>query len=237
MGFFSDFTLIKNKRGYVVRYGGDPLMQIYSKSFVQVFKDYASQKFINDMVPLSTNERKDDVSKDVASKLEKYYTIRKRDYYGNKKIKRIEHTSTDYAHFLKASQIVRNHEVSVKDFLDAQMAGLSFVNDGEGTFPKPAQLSSSGSEDRLVVYISDKTSDKKPKEEKRLELTRYDRENELKSNPKFMDRYEKVKNNKATLQDAYFVHDCMIVRKDYATPMVNKYIEKLEKGISCGGKK
>jgi hypothetical protein len=232
MGFFADLKLVKNKRGYVVEYGGDSLMQIYPKAFTALFKDYATKKFINSIAELSSVEDADDDIKALASKLEKLYTIEKRKFLKVKTIKRIATNTKEYKNIIKAARLIQTYDTSVSDFLNSQISGLSFVNDGQGVFPKPSQLCTANAEERLVQYISGRQEEEpaKPKDVKRLALSYFDKTSELKANPKFMELYNKLRAGTATLQEAYFVHDCSITRKTYATKTVLDYIRKKEKG-------
>ncbi len=227
MGFFDEFKLVKKKSGVVVKYKTATLMTINPKTFQDLIYDHLSKKMIEEIssriTPSSTSRK----TNSLAIKLLAAYNSMRKEYYKNPRLKNFVVKSKEYKYFVQASEFLSTHNVTPESFLNAQVEGLSFVNNGAGTFPKPNQLATLEAEERLMKSTFAESTKKDIANVKRLELNRSDRDTPLMENSRFVSRYNKVKNKTANLQDTYFVYDCMLERKGNVTSTVNDYLEGL----------
>jgi len=226
MGFFDKFKLVKQKSGYVVRYCDKTFITIRPEILKHIIKDHVSKKFVTELAGFVKPQ---DVSKKInisAKRLLSLYNKSRKKYFKNKNISDIKIDSKDFTYFLRASSIIKQHGTTNEVFLKSQLDGLSFINEGQGQFPKPNQLATSKAEDRLVDSLYNQSLDNDPNN--RIELKKEDRETELMKNPKFVSIYNKMEKNKASLREANFVHDCMLARKGSVTSFVTDYIDELE---------
>lgn len=228
MAFFDDFRLVKTKTGYSVKYKNEMLVRVSAKVIGELIRDYATQEFLMDLTSLVTIEKIDDKVTTKARQLEKLYTTRRRKYYKNKNLKRIAEKSPDFKHIIKAIKIIEVNKVTYKQFLDSQIEGLAFVNNGQGVFPKPSQLSNTGAEERLLIGMKDFVDNNDAQAIKRQKLTVSDKETPLMENPNFVSAYDKIRSQTASLKEAYFVNDCMLHRNGKVTQLIKGYISQLE---------
>lgn len=219
-----DFKIKKGKEKFSITYHSKVLMTVNPVVVQNIILDFASKKFLAVILENISKPIKDSQTI-MAIQLAKAYITRKQKFYGSKKLSLIDKRSKDFKHMVKAVEFIERHETNYNTFLEAQIQGLGFVNNGAGVFPKVSQLSSSSAEERLIAHLFEDSSGSKTI---RVALTHFDKTNNLKSNPKYQDYYRKMKNNTASLKEAYFVHDCQIVRKEYATDYVLDFIEELE---------
>ena len=228
MAFFDNFKLVRTKTGYAVKYKGETLARFNPKTFASIIKDHATKNLLKELTSMVEITDVDASLTVKAKQLEKLYTARRKKFYRNKNLKHITEKSSDFKHFVKAIEIINSHKVSYKQFLDAQIKGLAFVNDGKGVFPKPSQLSSAGAEERLLNSMQEYESENNEEVIVRRKLTYSDKETPLMENPSFVAAFNKIRNGNATLKDAYFVYDCMLYRNGKVTKMVREYVENLE---------
>ena len=227
MAFFDSFTLLKKKSGIVVQYKKSTLATIKPDVLRDMILDHIPKKVLQEAVEHITPSAITRKSNTLAIKLMTEYNARRKKYHGNRRIKEFTSKSREFKYFVQAAEIMKNHRIHAGPFLDAQIKGLSFVNDGAGTFPKPNQLATVNAEERVLAALQTEVKRNDPTEVERLDLRHSDRETELMQNPRFVSRYNKLKDGTATLQDAYFVHDCMLERKGNVTQFVTEYIEDL----------
>ena len=157
-----------------------------------------------------------------AIQLSKRWAKMKKEFYKQKVLKLPSQNGKDFKHFLLAVDIINENETTIKKFLKAQIEGLKFINEGNGAFPKPNHLSTSGAENRLLEYL-------RVKELENVELTNEERGTPLQQNKLYKKRYEKVKGKTATLLEALYVQECQYERKNAAQEFVINYIESLRK--------
>ena len=157
-----------------------------------------------------------------ALQLSRRWAKMKKVFYKQKTIKLPSQNGKDFKHFLLAVDIINDNETTIKKFLRAQIDGLKFANEGNGVFPKPNHLSTSGAESRLLDYIRDK-------ELENVELTDKEKGTPLQHNKLYRKRYEKVKDKTATLLESLYVQECQFIRKDAAQEFVINYIDSLRK--------
>jgi len=229
---FSYFKIKKSKKGDKISlyYKRHLFITVGIDVLLNVMSDYATKDYLTKIVNIGRVAKIkpiDDKTIRKARQLERAYTTRRRKYRGNRNIKNISHKSNEFKNFIKAIQYIEAHGVNYKVFLDAQIDGLSFLNDGSGIFPSTSQLSTSKAEDRLLDYISYDTESNDPSTVKRLELSYSDKTTPLNENPTYQARYKDMKKGTAKLQHAYFVYDCQVAMKGFATDFVADYIEDL----------
>lgn len=235
MGFFDRFKLVRTKKQdkVSVKYGTKTLAVVYLGTLAQLVTDTCTERFrkmiIESEAGVEFDERQDKVTR-IAMRLAKVYTASKRKWYKNKKVLPINSNGFEFTHFKKAARIILTHKVTEKEFMEAQIKGLEFVNDGVGTFPKPSMLATVGAEDRLLSHMPQKDDDGViiKKKEKEIFLTKYDYETPLMENPRFVEHYEKLTEGTADLPAANYLKKCMIARKGRASKKIEEYIEKLK---------
>lgn len=157
-----------------------------------------------------------------ALQLSRRWAKMKKEFYKQKTLRLPSQNGKDFKHFLLAVDIINNNETTIKKFLKAQIEGLKFINEGNGAFPKPNHLSTSGAETRLLDYIRNR-------ELENVELTDEEKAKPLQHNKLYKKRYDKVKGKTASLLEALYVQECQYVRKDAAQTFVIDYIESLRK--------
>lgn len=160
-----------------------------------------------------------------ACKLAKQYISQKRKFYkrGKNSFKPIERKSDQFKnHFVPAAQMIIEHGVKIKTFLNAQVDGLNFVNDGIGTFPKPNQLSTDSAESRLMEYIRKQNFD-----DVHVELSEKDKNTVLQDNRLYCARYKKFNEDKATLKEALYIRECQLCRLDEVEEKIEIYLKTL----------
>lgn len=232
MAFFDNFKLLKKKKNYSVQYKEKTLALVNAEVIGTVIKDYATKKFLKEIANIAKDTmaiREDDIELQTkAMSLEKFYTGERRKHRRNKNIKGVGVQTKEFKSFVVAIKIINRHNTNYKIFLKAQLEGLKFVNNGKGTFPKPAQLSTVAAEERLIDYLHEHSMQNDVENFDRLELNYTDKNTGLMENPRFASRHKKLKDGTASLQDAYFMHDCMKFKRGEVHSMITDYIEKLE---------
>lgn len=158
-----------------------------------------------------------------AMKLSKVYVVRKRKFFG-RTIKPITSKSKDFKLFIAAANLMRKYKLRPSEFMDAQLEGLKFVNDGKGTFPSAKQLSTQGAEDRLLAHISKEKS--KSEIHADGSLTNEDKSVPLGKNPKYLQLVDKMNAGEATLQDALYLRKCRLFHRGISSPILEAYIDK-----------
>ena len=232
---FSKFKLIKSSKDspkfYKLKYGSHVLALIDKKVLASICVHWMSSDFLKTLGIHELMRSSGSLNvENKAMQLEKAYTSQRRKFMRNKRIKGYTEKDKEFKHFTIASEIIERNQCNNIDFLKAQVEGLRFTK----TFPKPTHLSTRAAEDRLIDYLF-KRGGGDVVEINRLPLIPADRSTPLMENHRFTVRWDKLEQDKATLEDAYFIHDCMMARKEgLVTDRVKNYIKKLEEehGIS-----
>ena len=227
MAFFDNFKLVKQKSGIVVKYKTSTFITIKPAILTDVVLDHLPKKVIQEAASRIVPSSKMTKNNTLAVKLMVAYNRKRKDFYKRPRLKDFTSKSKEFKYFVQAAELLKIHRVLPDAFIEAQVKGLSFVNNGEGVFPKPQQLATTEAEERLLRETHTESKKNNPEDVQRLDLKPSDRETELMQNPRFVSRYEKMKDKSATLQDAYFVQDCMLERKGRVTQFVSEYIEDL----------
>lgn len=225
-----DFKIKKLKDDkFTLTYKGKTFIGFNARVLLNIISDNASKTYLSKLVNLTKGMKLEPIDDEIlkkAAQLERAYTTRRKKHHRNKNLKSIDKKSKDFHHFVKALDLCKVHKVNYNTFLDAQIDGLSFINDGAGVFPSLTQISNAGAEERLLSYTQSDREENDPENVKRLELNYSDKNTALNENPTYQARYQAMKKGTASLQHAYFVYDCQTALKGFATDFVSDYIEE-----------
>jgi hypothetical protein len=228
MEFFERFSLTKKKNMYSIKYQDKTLCLVSIEAISKIVIDFASKDLKDALLQQATKKLSNTPLESKAMQLEKVFTRERRKYHKNRKIKAYTPKMKEFAHFVKAVEIMRRHKVDAKTFIQAQIKGLQFINNFQGQFPRITHLSTMGAEERLLDYLQEQNGTGNATDVDRIKLSTFDKNTELMDNPEFVNRWNKLDKGTASLRDAYFLADCMLVRKGHITKKVKDYIEKLE---------
>ena len=228
MAFFDNFKLIRKQKSYSITYKKRSFINVKGEVLGVIIRDYATKKFLKDLSGLNKDSNIDTELLSRAMVLGKAYIDRKKKFFRNKKLNTIDPKSKEFQSIIKASKIMDKHRVAPKFYIDAQVDGLKFLNDGQGGFPTVSQLCTSGAEDRLVKAMYENGLNDEEQEVVKIKLSRDDKETPLMENPTFIEYYESIEQNTASLREAYYVHDCMLARKGRVTTLITDYINSKE---------
>lgn len=155
------------------------------------------------------------------------YTKAKENFYGKRLPQTITENSKEYKYFKEADKLAYELEVNSKQYIKAQVAGLGFVNNGRGQFPKPSQLVGQNAIDRVLDYIRQVEVS-----EDEIELSNIDTWKPLEENTKYQAVLKKINNQKATLSEAYYAKKVQKHWNGKASMDVEVYIEIMEEDVS-----
>lgn len=231
MDFFENFKLVRKKDNFAVKYKNRTVVLLNKAVFKSILLDNITQGFKKELGLVEASLIKGSPNESKALQLEKTYTIARRKYFKNKKIRNYTPKDKEFIFFVKAITIIQRHNSNNRAFIDAQVEGLSFAK----TFPKPNQLATMAAEERLVKYTHEGKVRNDVEHIERIKLSYDDKNTPLMENPRFVAAWKKLEADKATLQEAYFIEDCMISRKEgKVTKKVTDYINAMEKGKKLG---
>ena len=126
-----------------------------------------------------------------------------------------------FNYFVKAVELIKKHDVSFKVFLDAQIDGLSFVKENN-FFPKPCNLCTPESENRLIDYLEKKT--KVQKVEEGFSIHDIDLEN----NDKYKSCLKLIKKKMAGLDQTEYVYFLQLACLESVDDFVTEYYKSFE---------
>jgi hypothetical protein len=137
------------------------------------------------------------------------YNNCKSQFYKRRVTTTIKKNHKDYRCMKEALDIIKRHGVQFKEYIDAQIAGLSFA----GHFPKPSQLNTPNAEERLLDYLKS-VDEHGTQEEIENDAKRYSvvvkkiKEHAATiGDAKFAARYEKKKHGDIkSITKAYLIH-------------------------------
>lgn len=204
----------------LIRVSRLPLKSIFTDPLKKTKKKVTKKKVSNKKVTDEKAEKK-------AIQLSKKYILEKCKFYKKKKgsFSEISRNSKQFkTHFVQAAQIIIRHDAKIRTFLKAQVDGLTFVNDGIGTFPSPNMLSTDSAETRLLEYIR-----KQNFEDVHVELSERDKETSLNENRLYASRYKRFEKKEATLKEALYIRECQLFRLREVEEKVERYIKKYRK--------
>ena len=238
--FKDDLSIDGNDNSFVIRYKEHPLIRFSSKALIELIVQYLPPKVIRQIFEKEKSKlevkearkkiKKIDVNADIL--LREYYQ-RKQEFFKTKNLSKVTPNDKEYNSFIKAAKIIKDNDSTAKEYMKAQLDGLSFLNSRNGAgFPSPIQLCSSGAEDRLLRYrfkMQNQENEYK-KDFKRIPITSYDKETPIKENAKFMDALNAIKDKTANLAKTQFVIDVLEYKrgKGKALPEAYEYLEKLK---------
>ncbi len=163
-----------------------------------------------------------------AGQLVRAYREAKRKHYKRKVVQEISATDAVFKFFLKAIDIIDRHDVPYKTYLQAQVLGLKFLNNGRGKFPEPSMLATDGAETRLLEYLSSDRS--VTGEELEVAVSSEERNTPLSENSRYRAGRQKIKDRLATLHEALYVRTLQQLRRGEVDADVEKYIARLSGG-------
>jgi hypothetical protein len=238
----TNFELRTRKNGQLAVYYRKTLFLVISeKVLLKMILDIAPSGFLKSLVELSgVSEKKVDNNLILFSKI---YTYEYLKFYRTKSVRGINDVSVmkQAEKFLKDRKIARNFSDTLSlmkengiedlhDFIQSQVAGLKFIDNG-GVFPKPSQLCSANAIPRYLEYIS-KNSVKNEKSDKPKNYW-YFKENVdgqigLNNNTKYQEALKKIKNRTASLECAIYAQRCYAARRDGdSLGLIEEYISTI----------
>lgn len=168
-----------------------------------------------------------------AFRLMKFYTSQKSKFFGGRPVKPISPSDRkNYTHFIKAAEMLITQGVTYKDFLASQIQGLSFINQGEGQFPKINQLATEGAETRLLDFLREKDLGGDP--DRDVNLSTDDLKQDLSNNPKYKKALKAIRAGSANLNEARYVAKCQKKHKGTVHPEVQATVNFLKEEAQDG---
>lgn len=161
-----------------------------------------------------------------ALQLSKAYASEKRKFYKSKYVKEISPKDKSFQHFIEAARMCKQHNVTYKRFLKAQVKGLHFVENGRGIFPRPNQISTELAETRLLDYLRSTITDSSGDDIK-VNLSGKDSKTPLSQNHRYLACIQRIKDGVSTLKETGYVRELQLVRRGKVQPWVVERLEKL----------
>jgi hypothetical protein len=229
MALFNHLRLVKFNKGkdLAIKYEDNTLIVIKVNTAKKLFTDFCSQKFINELASMSTLTKGTAQEAEIAGVLNQLYAKAKKQHYNNDFVKPIETKSKDYKNFLMAARILIEFKVTPEQYIQAQIEGYSFT----GKFPSIKMLCNSYARDNVLNYLNkDVALAKKQKEEddKKLIITKFDRETEFMKNPKYTDIYDAWKRGEEiTYKQAKFMYDIQMIRNERVSRWLKDLVKEL----------
>lgn len=223
------------KKHFILLYRGKPFVKILRDMIPEFYEDLKKDIGFNIGVEEKKKRKKKVIPRKTiteqkkrtqALQLAKRYAsmLAKWSKFKKGKVPVVSAGSKDFKHLLSAVDIINRHGVKNKVFLNAQIEGLKFANDGKGIFPKINQLSTTNAELRLVDYLK-----KDVEAQIRTELTESEKLTPLQENKLYVERYEKVRQGSATYLEGLYVRNCILARRGRVPKDIMKDIEALKK--------
>lgn len=232
-----------------LKYKGKQLAVIAENVLFQLLLDSAPTSFLKDLAKVAGVEQQAPQHSEAVIKFATVYSFERlrgsgksptglsdesvlalaRKYLADKKI---------VADFKKALLIMRDAQMKdISQFIQAQVEGLKFVNEGKGTFPTPNQLTTANALNRAFNFTADamvKIVDDTNKKEKPANYWFFNHHTDgqltLKKNEKYLEVIDKIDNGTATLTECVYAQKCFSARRDgksYAK--IDDYIKKISK--------
>lgn len=233
---FSKLTLGVHKKEYVLRYDSEILLRIKKDVLLKMLGDLGigspepeQSPGINSKTVAAQLSKilKTDVSDyDVrvwAKQFARAYGVAKQKYYRSKNVfVEVSPRSKDYGHILRAVKICKTHKVTYKKFLQAQLDGLKFINNGRGIFPPLSNLSTDSAENRLLEFISNGSTSVD------IKLSDEDKHLPLAKNLKYQTAIFKIGDNRASLKEAKYAAEVQRFKRGKVSEKIEKYIESFD---------
>lgn len=217
------FEIVEDSEKILIRYRGKSFVTVRRSALEQVIFDLSSKTLKKLFFDHFSNESivKEKLNTSLISRalvLGQTYNKMKKDFYKNPSMKVLElkKTSKEFPHFLKAVELIKALETDQEKFLKAQIDGFKFLNNGAGIFPKPSQLHGIAAQDR---YLDSKRT-VEHKEDREIYLNQTDRDTPLMENPRFVEKFDKVRNKTSTYQETIYVKKVQLTRTGKNTKAV-----------------
>jgi hypothetical protein len=198
----------------------------FNNELLAVVKKTTLQKFLegDTLVP---KKRPQPTTKKTLESFIKYYLQMKDKFYNKKLPKNITEKSKDYKFFKDGLKLARELEMNPKQYIKAQIRGLSFVDNGRGQFPKPSQLVGDNAMNRALDYLRETSVN-----EDEIELASWETYRALEDNTKYQTILKRIEKQTATLSEAYYVKKLQEHWNSKASMEVEVYIELMEEDVS-----
>ena len=225
----TQFRFIEKRDCFVV-YLGKKKFGTITPSAVEYFFGRGGLRFIRKraVVPDSSAKKETSVEEsglpDEVYQFAKFYVNKMREKPRWKNAPFFVEEDKEFKHFVKAVEMIERHNVSFDDFLQAQIDGLDFANNGQGAWPTPSQLSTRNAETRLLQFLEKGEQQKKGK----WVVTKKDKETELTKNERYLYARSRVEQCVASLEETLFVRDLQQARRGKIEFYVKEYLDVLQ---------
>lgn len=199
----------------------------YNDELLAVVKKSVLSKFLEGDKPKEIVKEKKPTGKKSVDSFIKHYQQAKDKFFGRKLPRTITEKSKEYKVFKEATELARELDINLKQYIQAQIKGLAFVDNGRGQFPKPTQLVGQNAIDRALDYLRQTEVT-----ESDIELSNIDTWKPLDENTKYQNVMKKIDNQTATLSEAYYAKKVQKHWNGKASMDVEVYIEIMEEDVS-----
>jgi hypothetical protein len=227
-----------------LKYKGKQLSVIAEKVLFQLLLDAAPSSFLKDLAQVAGVKADNaDTHPKAIIKLATVYAFERLNRLGKSpishsdvsvtaQVKQLLADKKTLSHFRDAVNIMKQNGIrNCEAFIAAQIKGLSFVNNGKGVFPTPAQLASANALNRVIDYSNKVKVNPDSKEDKPKQywyFNHIDAELPLNKNDKYKEVIEKIKSKTATMDECVYAQKCFKARRNgqsYAT--IDNYIKSI----------
>lgn len=239
MSFTKPIKVEQTKTKLVFKYGGESIIWVKRSALKQLASDLGvdgelvAEKVTKKKVTRKKKKVKSETSsvETKALQLSRSYRKHKAKFHGIPigKMKLISPDSPKFKHFIEAAEMIQGLGLkNLNHFFQAQIEGLSFVNNGKGRFPEVNQLATEASQTRVLNWMQDNGMLKgKRKETIKVVLSRDDMELPLADNPKYMHNRGLVKEGLADKKQTKYVMEVQQYHNGKVHDYVKDYWEKL----------
>jgi len=224
---FKDLKLVSKKETFVINYKSSTFISVRKKTLAHFFKDVATKSFFNKFLEMKKEQVVPSEVDMEAHQLLNYYNAQKKIFYKGMRVTGVSENKAEFQYFIKAVDYIKNFGLTHKQFLDSQIEGFAFVNNGKGKFPDPKQLANDKTEDRILEYVQKHNVSKKSSRPKMF-LSDKEKQTDLRDNPKFWGIWLRFKaEDDITIEEACYLDLCIRNNRGEPHKGVNKLIEKL----------
>ncbi len=157
-----------------------------------------------------------------AYQMSKAYAKAKAKFFGAKITKFVTPKQRDFQHFIEAAKLAGRHGATAATYIKAQIAGLDFLQQGKGIFPKPNHLATEQAETRLLEYMQAEKRETNPD----TPITAEDRRLPLDDNRRYQTRLRMIDWGQADEADAKFVAALQKLHLGKVQKSVTRYLEQ-----------
>lgn len=135
-------------------------------------------------------------------------------------------TEKELNHLCAAVKIMRRVGCSsYKQFINAQIEGLKFVNGGKGVFPLAAHLSTFAAETRMLENMNAVKNEQG--DVVKVSITDQDKRAPLMENMRYLTKRERIKDGTASREDAVFVCELQLIKKGKVDQYILDFLDQL----------